>query len=60
MYRPIGNDLIQKQLIIKISMGYYPEAKDGIHATWIPSFPDGMTLNTIFIDRFITILKHDF
>jgi hypothetical protein len=20
-----------------------PEAKDGIHAAWMPSFPDGMT-----------------
>jgi hypothetical protein len=24
-----------------------PEARDGFHADWMPSFPDGMTLNTI-------------
>jgi hypothetical protein len=23
------------------------EARDGFHADWMPSFPDGMTLNTI-------------
>jgi hypothetical protein len=26
--------------------GWNPEARDGFHADWMPSFPDGMTLTT--------------
>jgi hypothetical protein len=32
-----------------------PEAKDGIHAAWMPSFPDGMTdllaFNVLIVNR---------
>ncbi|ESS72729.1 hypothetical protein MGMO_49c00140 [Methyloglobulus morosus KoM1] len=29
-----------------------PEARDGFHADWMPSFPDGMTLTTALkVDR---------